>query len=867
LRLTILGAALCVTLLFTTEGAQAAEFGIVPGSLSFRTVGGAGNADNRAGSHPDRIEVGFELEPAETGTAMKNVVFELPPGLSGNPQAVTGCPREDFDQIAFESGCPTESQVGVAFVRTVFNREGEDEIPIFSVVPPPGGLGELGFAFIAKFPVGMSLRSGDGGINIEMQDLSQVLPFTKVRIVLWGVPADHQQGTLAPRRPFLTTPTRCDSPLNVTLRVQSWQVGAPWLIATTQSDSALTDCGALPFEPHMALGISNPKADSPTGVRIDLAMPNDDDPDHRVASQLRSAVIELPEGMTLSPSGAEALRACSDAQLHLDETEAATCPVASKVGTVELNSPEIRDPLEGNVYLGQERPDDRFRLFAVAKGSGAEVKLISSLRLGAGGRLSVSLTDLPQVPLSRLSLLLEGGSRALVANSRRCGPAAAIGRFEPYDGAPTVESTDTVTIGPAQEGRRCSDDLPFAPNFVAGSTTAQAGRPTALSMTLRRSDGEQLPSRFGVVFPRGLSVSLAGLGRCEELAVSEGSCPTDSRVGSAFAEIGSGPSPAQLVGDVFLTGPYRGAPFGLDLRFRAKLGPFDFGWLTVRAAVRLNPDSGQASIETDALPEAIEGLPVRLRTIGIDIDRPGLVRNPTSCAPSKFSATVWSAEGALSPSTVPFFSSGCRRLGFRPGVSMALTGRSELHRHGTPSFSVTLRARPGDSNIRGADIILPRLLSFDVSSLKAICSLQDASEGACPRAAMVGTADARTSLLDTPLSGGIYVVQPQGTGPPDLWTVLNGSGVRFNIRGTTLVEHHRTHTRLKGLPDISLLRFVMHFTGGDRGAILLTSNPCAHSAAAEGASRAKVTLEGQDRAARIVHTVLSSPACGSQEVG
>src|SRR5204862_1517349 len=114
---------------------------------------------------------------------------------------------------------------------------------------------------------------------------------------------------------------------------------------------------------------------------------------------------------------------------------------------------------------------------------------------------------------------------------------------------------------------------------------------------------------------------------------NQASCPADSRMGSAVAEIGSGPSPARLPGDAFLTGPYRGAPFGLELRFHTKLGPFDFGWFTVRAAVRLDPDGGKTSIETDTLPEAIEGLPVRLRTIGIDIDRRGLVRNPTSCAP------------------------------------------------------------------------------------------------------------------------------------------------------------------------------------------------------------------------------------------
>jgi len=152
------------------------------------------------------------------------------------------------------------------------------------------------------------------------------------------------------------------------------------------------------------------------------------------------------------------------------------------------------------------------------------------------------------------------------------------------------------------------------------------------------------------------------------------------------------------------------------------------------------------------------------------------------------------------------------------------------------------------------------LLSFDASALRAVCSLHDATEGVCPRAAMVGTASARTSLLDKPLSGGVYIVQPEGTGQPDLWTILSGNSVRFNVRGRLRVENHRTHARLLGLPDMPLSRFVMRFEGGEQGVISLASNPCARSAG--GANMAKVILEGQDRAVRIAHTTLNRPACG-----
>jgi hypothetical protein len=356
-------------------------------------------------------------------------------------------------------------------------------------------------------------------------------------------------------------------------------------------------------------------------------------------------------------------------------------------------------------------------------------------------------------------------------------------------------------------------------------------------------------------------VALGAVEPCAREATNRESCPPSARLGSAVAELGSGPSPARLGGDVFLTAPYRGAPFGLAIVFDVRLGPFDLGGLILRGTIRVDPRSGRPSIETDSLPTAIEGLPIRIRTMALDIDRPGLVRNPTSCALAELQATVFSPRGAVARPSSPFRVRGCQKLGFRPRVSMTLTDRTELRRGGAPGFHIALRTRRGNSNLRVANIQLPRYLSFNPDRLQAICSLRDARAGECSSDSLIGTVTARTPLVDGRLSGGIHAVQPRGgSGPPRFWVALRADGLRFDVRGRSAVAGGRTHARLVGLPDIPISRLDLRFDGGDRGVLSLSANPCARSSD----RGVPAILEGQDRAVRILRVPVRATGCGGR---
>lgn len=845
--------ALLAALLLWSGSARAAELEVVPGSLSARAFDAAGQPERRAGAHPDRLRVALALNAEETGRSMKDMVMELPAGLVGDIGAAETCPRRVFDQLAFGNLCPAGSQVGTG-VATI-QGFGELNFELVSVEPAPGQLAAVGFSFLAKFPFWMGLRSTDYGLSLEQRDLIQILPFTDLEVDLWGVPADHQEeGSSLPRRPFLTLPTRCGEPLEVSVRVRAWGQGTRWSSARAEDELPLGGCEDLPFAPSFEFDLSESKVDSPTGARLDLIVPQNEDPDGLASSHLRSATVELPVGTTISPGAAEGLVACTDAQLRPGTDQPSSCPTTSRVGSLELTGSQLREAVEGTVYVGEERPGDRFRIFAVAAGAGVDAKLIGSLRVDpVSGRLRTVLSNLPQLPFERLSMRFDGGPGALLASPLRCGPAVAAATFDPYSGSREVEATDGLTIEPTTSGP-CPAEPAFAPRVVAGTASARAGRSSAFSIALSRSDGEATPDRFAVRFPPGLTASVAGVEKCDGAAAAANRCSAAARIGSAVAEFGSGGNPAALRGDAFLTGPYRGAPFGLAMSFPARLGPFDLGTVAVRSALRFDPLTGAVTVETDSLPSRIEGLPIRLRSLALTIDRPGMLRNPTSCEPSAVGVSVSSSDGRLSRTDVPFFVRGCHALGFRPRVSLALTGRSRPSHGARPGLRIGLRPRPGDANLRGVDILLPRALGFDSSGLSAICSLRDAGRGECPVRSRVGSARARSRLLDRPLRGSVYIAQPPGSGLPDLWTVLAGDDVRLFVRSRVAVVDGRARARLIGLPDVPLSSLELRLTGGEHGLFSLTK-PCVKQ------HRSSAVLEGHDGAVRIARPPIGRLAC------
>jgi hypothetical protein len=851
------GAWLCAVILLAWCAAPAlasAELVLAPGDTTLRIIDKAGEPDSRAGAHPDRLVQGFKFTNTSSPEFARDMVTDLPVGLSGNPNAVPLCPRSQIDTIF--GFCPPESQVGTL-------KTDESVLPLFSVEPGPNQAAV--FAGNPFFPVAFvgQLRSADQGLSLHLDSIghSPYFALSEGELELWGVPADHQVGTSIPRKPLLTMPTRCGGAAPaVNIRMHTWEHPERWGSGSGDSGWPVSGCEALGFDPDVAIALDNAVADTPTGAAIDLTIPQNESPDGRATSQVKDVDILLPEGMTISPGGAAGLGTCSDAQLGLGGDADPTCPGPSRVGSVELSVASLSKPLRGSIYLGTERPGERFRLFAVAAGPGTLLKFPASLRADPKtGRLTTTLANLPQASFGRLSLRFDGGPNALLATPLGCGRAATAATVTPYSGNKADEWTGAVSIA-APAGRACAGSLPFGPSFSGGSTNAVAGHATAFTTTIRRGDGEQLPERLTVAFPPGVSAALGKVEPCPEAAIAALRCPASSRLGSTVAELGPGTSPARMSGEIFFTGPYKRAPYGLAMVFGAKIGPFDLGNLVVRGSLRVDSLSGQVSAAMDSLPTILEGIPIRFQTIGLDLDRAGFMHNPTSCAPSAVTTALRSSAGASARPSSPFSVHGCIDLPFRPAFSMALNGSDELRREGKPGLRIGAKIPTGNANLRGADIAFPKILALDANGVRAICARRAAEQGRCPGNSRVGTGFARTDLLKAPMKGSIYAVQPRGSGSPDLWTSLDGEGLQVSLRAETAVEHGRAETKLVGLPDFPLRSFTMALAGGERGLFKLKQDPCG----AHGKLVAPMEIAGQNGARASLRPAVGVPRnCGN----
>ncbi len=826
-------AALALFLAGPVAGA-AAEFEIAPEGFTARMLDAGGEPELRAGAHPDRLEIDFALSLDESSA--RDLVFDLPAGLGVSAAAVPLCPQS---VVEAKEECPAESRVGALAITSAEGAEAE--LPLFALETLPGRPIAVGTKPSFDLPVATELRPEDLGITVAVRELPQE-SFAAGHLELWGVPADHQVGTSIERRALLTMPPTC-GPLSFEFHTRSWEEEAPWLSASAET-APLVGCEGLRFEPGVGLQLSNPVADSPTGLRTELTLPEETGPDQPVQAPIESATVEMPVGIGFSPGGAKALATCSDAQVGLGNGFEARCPPASRVGSVEFVTPAVTGALGGALYLGEERPGRPFRVFVVIEVAGAAVKFVAALEVAEGsGRLTTVLNGLPPLPVNRIAMSFDGGPDALLASPLGCGPVSTEARFVPYGGGPQVDSSAGVAILPVPPLTACAAP-PFSPRMEVAVPARRAGRPTSFSATVLRGQGEQLPSRLSMTLPAGLSARLGALQQCPAGAVAAVACPLASRMGSVAARIGSGPSSATLHGGLYLTAPYRRAPFGVLIAIPAELGPFHLGTIALRGGAELDPHSGRLTVSTDRLPAAVKGVPVRFQSIELSMDREGLIRNPTNCSPSSTAVLLESQEGAAASLSSPFRARGCDRLGFRPEIRMALIGRKQLRRHGRPGLRTSIRLHAGDANLRKVKMTLPPALGFSPGGLEEICSRRDAAAGDCPATSRVGSARGESSLLSEPLDGDVYVAQPRGGGLPDIWISLHGGGLDMSLSGDISNRRGSTVIDLAGLPDLPLASLSMRLQPGARGPLALEVRPCRHGKPRRLA--APVVLAGQN---------------------
>jgi len=873
----------------------------------------------QAGSHPD-LTVSFSLPTSDNlpPESVRDVDVDLPVGFAGGTVGIAECDPAELSGIGgVQAGinCPTAAQVGIVEIHTA-SGAGSTQVkaPVYNLQHGPDVPARFGFNWLGVMStITPRVRPGDYGISSGSFAIAQVQPIQSVRVTLWGVPADpihdslrakqgkflidgplygpavgceegcsfsapvgisplygllHPNGsattTDAPAVPLLTEPTACsDQPLAFVVRGDSWEEPGVWDTRTLTADESgvpftLEGCERVPFDPTANARPLAHAADSPTGLDAEVNVPQPQDPHGISPADVRKVKMTFPQGMSVSPSSAAGLGACSPAQIGLGTNEAPSCPASSDLGTVTIDTPLLAEPLEGRMILATQN-DNPFHsliaLYLVAQGPGFYLKLPGKVDLDQNtGQLTATFDNTPQLPFSRLRVHFNGGPQAPLSTPLRCGTYTT--RIELTSWA---SESPVTQESPFEIDENCTPK-PFNPSFTAGTTNPQGGQYSPFTFALTREDGMPLFSRIRTALPGGLLANISSVQQCGEAQAAAGSCPVASKIGTTSALAGAGGLPLPVSGSVYLTGPYKGAPFGLSIAVptAGQAGPFDLGDVVVRAGLYIDPSDTHVTVSADPLPTILQGIPLRLRQVAVDIDRPQFTLNPTNCDRKAILGSFTALEGATSDQSVPFQVSGCDQLGFKPKLKISLKGN--MNRTKNPALTATLKAPKGEANIAKTTVILPEAQYIDNSHISNPCTRVQFYAGDCPKGSILGKATAYSPLLDKPLSGPVYFRSNGGARElPDLVADLNGqihvTLVGFIDSVKTGPETSRVRTRFANVPDAPVSKFTIKLAGGKKGLIENSRNLCSFT------PRATVQMTGQNGKAHNTNLKLGT-SCG-----
>jgi hypothetical protein len=640
---------------------------------------------------------------------------------------------------------------------------------------------------------------------------------------------------------FITNPSRCEGsgPLTtntVTLESEAGQKSVRTYTTPVGPEGCKGEAGLLvpPFQPAFSLTPQTTQSDAPDGITTEAIIPHDPSPSGIDTSQVRTASITLPEGMTLNPSAGPSLKACTPAQARIHSPIAGTaCPAESQIATATLDVPDLpAGALTGSLFLGGPEsgpitgPPFTVYLDAESARYGISVRVQGTVSLNeTTGRVTATFADNPEQPFSNLILKFTGGPLAPIANPLVCGPAKTETNFIPYTGTPAQSPFSQFVVDSDGKGGACPA-LPFSLTQTAESHPNTGAAATNFTFTLGRADGQQYLSHVSATLPAGLVGKIPAVPLCPEPQASLGTCTSASQIGVAAATVGSGTKPVQFTGPVYLTGPTNGAPYGMTTVINAATGPFSLGNDVVRTAIEVNQYTGRITVAGN-IPTIFKGIPLRLKALSVAITRQGFLVNPTNCGVLSTDTTLTSSFGAKQTLSTPFQATGCSSLAFKPSFTVS-TNAKVTRKNGPPLFVKIGYPSGLQSNIKSVFVKLPKQLPSRLSTLKEACqeAVFNVSPWNCPAKSKVGGATVYTPALPKKLTGPAFFVSHGGAAFPDLDLVLTGNGVQIILVGNTNISKGITTTNFASTPDVPVSKFEMNLSNGPNSALGSIGNLC-----------------------------------------
>ncbi len=234
----------------------------------------------------------------------------------------------------------------------------------------------------------------------------------------------------------------------------------------------------------------------------------------------------------------------------------------------------------------------------------------------------------------------------------------------------------------------------------------------------------------------------------------------------------------------------------------------------MRAAIHVDPSTTALTIVSDPLPQIVGGIPLRIQTVNVTINREGFMFNPTNCATQQITGTITAAQGASAGVSSPFTASGCKTLAFHPVFSVSTQAKTS--KKSGASLTVKGAFQAGNANVHSVAVTLPKQLPARLTTIQQACpeAVFAANPASCPTGSDIGTATASTPILANPVMGPAYLVSHGGAAFPNVVAILQGEGVTVDLTGSIDIKKGVTSSTFASVPDAPISSFTLTLPEG-----------------------------------------------------
>jgi hypothetical protein len=365
----------------------------------------AGTVDPTAGAFTPFV---LKLARADGTQRIKAIDTTLPKGLLGKLAGTPYCSDASLAAAQGKSGraeqasssCPAASQVGSVDVAA-----GAGPSPYYAagkayLAGPykgaPLSLAIVTPAVAGPFDLGNVVVRAALDVNPETAQIHAVSD--PIPTILQGIPLDVRSIALKVDKPsFTLNPTSCKR-----MSVDGLAISAFGQNASLSNPFQVGDCGLLGFKPSLAIRLKGgtKRSGHPALTATLTARPGD--------ANIARTVVALPHSEFLAQDHIKTI--CTRVQYAADQ-----CPAGSIYGSARAFSPLLDNPLEGPVYLrssSNKLPD-----LVVALQGQIDIDLVGRIDSAKGG-IRTSFESVPDAPVSKFVLSMQGGKKGLLENSR-----------------------------------------------------------------------------------------------------------------------------------------------------------------------------------------------------------------------------------------------------------------------------------------------------------------------------------------------------------------------------------------------------------------------------------------------------------------